>query len=244
MSQMNYDTPLLRVVLRAFWTIANNSCLSSQDNIKTAGSMALMFRFYEDVSSSSSSSSTTVCKNFFKYQNTRRHNVNLWMSTEALSQIPKVCSPPMYLSIRKKERKKDDELSPKLLIFFFHKNWSSNDFPTPENGIILKGSRHRHALRERAFTSVVVVEITEVSGAGDGDHLSDAGRRPTRDGVPHALAACKPSRGETITRHHSSLRESRTHAAQRREQSGIQYKTVSSSLFNKKKTGFLKFKSK
>lgn len=57
---------------------------------------------------------------------------------------------------------------------------------------------------------MVVVEITEVSGAGDGDHLSDSGRRPTRDGVPHALAACKPSRGETITRHHSSLRESRT----------------------------------
>lgn len=138
-------------------------------------------------------------KFFFKYQNTRRQDVNLWMSTEALSQNPKVCSPPMYLSIGKKERKEDDELNQKLLIFFFHKNWSSYDFPTPENGIILKGSRHRHALRERAFTSVVVVEITEVSGAGDGDHLSDSGRRPTRDGVPHALAACKPSRGDNYT---------------------------------------------
>lgn len=50
------------------------------------------------------------------------------------------------------------------------------------------------------FTFVVVAEITEVSGAGYCDHLSDAGGGPTRDDVPHALAACQR---ETITWHHS-----------------------------------------
>lgn len=59
------------------------------------------------------------------------------------------------------------------------------------------------------FTSVVVVEVAEVTGAGDGDHLSDAGRRPTRDGLPHAWAACKPSRGETIAQRLTGQRSKR-----------------------------------
>lgn len=46
------------------------------------------------------------------------------------------------------------------------------------------------------FTFVVVAEITEVSGAGYCDHFSDASGGPTRDDVPHALAACQR---ETIT---------------------------------------------
>lgn len=38
------------------------------------------------------------------------------------------------------------------------------------------------------FTFVLVAEVAEVNGAGDGDHLPNAGRWPTGDDVPHALA--------------------------------------------------------
>lgn len=38
---------------------------------------------------------------------------------------------------------------------------------------------------------MLVAEVAEVDGAGDGDHLSDAGRRPAGNHVPHALATCQ-----------------------------------------------------
>lgn len=38
---------------------------------------------------------------------------------------------------------------------------------------------------------MLVAEVTEVSGAGYCNHLSNAGGRPTGDDVPHALAACQ-----------------------------------------------------
>lgn len=41
------------------------------------------------------------------------------------------------------------------------------------------------------FTFMLVTEVTEVSGAAYCDHLSDAGRRPAGDDVPHALATCQ-----------------------------------------------------
>lgn len=54
------------------------------------------------------------------------------------------------------------------------------------------------------ITSLLVTEITEVSGAAYGDHLPDSGVRPAGHDVPHAWTTCEK---KTSQRRHQSWSE-------------------------------------
>lgn len=63
---------------------------------------------------------------------------------------------------------------------------------------------------ERMFlTFVLVIEVTEVSGAGYGNHLSNSGWRPTGDDIPCSLATCPGM--TTLLRSHQPFCPNYTH---------------------------------
>lgn len=69
-------------------------------------------------------------------------------------------------------------------------------------------------MKEDVFTSVLVTEVAEVSGAGYCNHLSEAGWRPTGDDIPHALATCQ-EKTIPLTLHCSNCdRQTWTHMTQ------------------------------